>query len=129
MARVERDGVCVSFGKGFEELFDIEHGSEKYDVEFTFSRTTFVRQHRAIDEALEIFDEKMLFPQQGNEANQPQLNVTLNRNNELLHDSKIVPWFNKQLNKYQKIAVTNVLRGEFKSLPYIVKGPPGKFYN
>lgn len=98
-------------------------------MEFSFSRTTFIRQHRAIDDASEIFDEKMLFPQQIPDANELQLNVRLNGYKELFHDGKWVPWFNGKLNLHQKITVLEILRGQYKSLPYIIKGPPGKYYS
>lgn len=119
------DAVLIKFGQNFEKTFN-DSTYESYTVKFFFARSPYIRQHRAIDLATKIFDEEFLFPTQLMECT-PQMDIHLNENFKLeLNNGQIIPWFNNSLNKYQRMAVMQVLRGECRN-PHIIWGPPGEY--
>lgn len=85
------------------------------------------KQHHAIDLVLKKLP-GVLFPNRIL-TNDIQLDVSLNLENEQLKfndcDSDVIPWYNSQLNVVQKQAVTNILQGVARPLPYVIFGPPG----
>lgn len=117
---VKHDRVLLKFNKGFHDTYN----SEDYDIVFQFSRNPLRKQHHAIDVVSKSVP-FVLFPNKIT-LNGKQVDVGLNKENgELQFKGSIVPWFNPSLNIIQKQAVTNILQGVARPLPYVIFGPPG----
>jgi RNA helicase armi len=113
--KVEQNAVLLKFHTDFHH----SHGRRDFRIEFRFSRTSFRRQQHSLDMTVKQggLGYDFLFPNIASIAyKRPQVNIT---------SDKEINWFNENLNKYQKAAVVNVLRGEARPLPYIIFGPPG----
>ncbi|XP_014367038.2 probable RNA helicase armi [Papilio machaon] len=108
---IKGDLVLMKFNPQFHEIYN---GSD-VSVEFHFSRTIFRRAHQAINYAISNLGLPVLFPSQIITKKPQVSNDDVNRIN----------WFNKDLNECQKHAVTNVLLGECRPMPYCIFGPPG----
>lgn len=126
ITKVGEDFVLVKFPSNVQNtLLDYE-----YSIDFEFSRTIFRQQHHAIDTVTSSqgLGFNFIFPDQNKIENRrfPQIDVELNEG-KLTRFGNELQWFDKKLNKYQKEAVVNVLRGENRPLPYLIYGPPGKF--
>lgn len=115
--KIENDAILVKFPK---QLFETHHG-KVFSVEFSFSRSPLRQQHHALEEICSPrgLGYEVLFPKPGKlPLKDPRLCVTL-------EDDQHLELYHKNLNKYQRQAVVNVLRGECRPLPYIIYGPPG----
>uniref|UniRef100_A0A182WBI2 RNA helicase n=1 Tax=Anopheles minimus TaxID=112268 RepID=A0A182WBI2_9DIPT len=116
----------------FDQTFHSRYNGESYAVQFTFGRSIFRKQHHAIKRIQMTLGYEYLFPEQI-KVQAPQLNVRLNARNDMLREEvtadavkvRILPWYNTVLNRYQKQAIVNVLRGEARPMPHIIFGPPG----
>lgn len=122
--KVEQHGLLAKFHKDFH----VSHNRRDFKIEFEFSRTSYKRQNYALDcvSSLTGLGYDFLFPKARNFTRKPQLEVKLKDDEVMLLDGKEQKWFNPNLNKYQKQAIVNVLRGESRPLPHIIYGPPGK---
>lgn len=96
----------------FNESFHNEYRNDDLDVEFYFNRTSVRREHQSIDHALQMFD--IVFPTTV-VSKSPLVN---------LKGGKIEP-FNKLLNERQTMAVSRIVTGCGRPVPYILFGPPG----
>lgn len=112
--------VLLKFNASFQEKYN----GEDYRLEFYFSRYGLRKQHHAISKIVSIIGEDFLFPTKVTKRENPQLEVKMVDEDMYLYDSKL-RWFNPNLNKIQKVAVYNILRGEAKNMPYVIFGPPG----
>lgn len=130
----------------FDPEFHNICGHYDFSVNFFHSRLNYRKQHEIIDELWNKnrLGERFLFPYENPLEYQPSklkiLNLdennacikkygdNLNENKALFFKPKIiqqVKWFNEKLNKEQKNAVINILKGEGRPIPYIIFGPPG----
>lgn len=138
ICKVEQDAILCKFLDGFHtQVYDERaklsefhniHNEKEYKIEFHFSRTKFKRQHHAIHTITRVdrFGADFLFPSEKILRNKLQLKAMLaDDESTLMINNDPQNWFYKDLNKYQKHAVVNVLRGEMKPLPYIFFGCPG----
>lgn len=112
--------ILLDFGEGLLNSYR----NEDYNITFHFSRKSLQKQHHAIDLATERLP-RILFPDKVEEICK-QIEVHLNENTgELQSGCSILPWFNQSLNVVQKQAVSNILQGVARPLPYVIFGPPG----
>ncbi|KAH9637685.1 hypothetical protein HF086_009353 [Spodoptera exigua] len=108
---IRGDQVLFKFNPRFHETY---RGSD-VSVEFCLSRSSYRKLHHAVSKVLSTLGTDVLFPSRLL-CRPPQ--VPLDKVNNL-------QWFNKNLNYYQKKAVTNILIGECRPMPYCIYGPPG----
>jgi RNA helicase armi len=110
----------------FHNEFHSSHHEKEFNIEFGFSRTIFKRQQHALDvfTCEEGLGYDFLFPNKI-KSQSPQVDAEINDDGILMINSRPQKWYNNLLNKYQKDAVVNVLRGENRPLPYIFFGCPG----
>lgn len=120
--QVRQDTILLKFSQAFHN----EYNAELVRLVFEFSRANFKKQHEAIKRVYSKVTQNFLFPHEA-PMKHALHNITLNDANEMIFDGfeRKVEWHNKDLNKHQKMAVINVLRGEARPLPYIIYGPPG----
>lgn len=105
------DLVLMKFNPRFHETYS---GSD-VSLEFHFSRSIYRRQHQAISLAFSHLGSEILFPKK-----------ILSRVPQMpLETVKAIKWYNEKLNNGQKAAVTNILLGECRPMPYCIFGPPG----
>lgn len=97
----------------FNSAFHSSYVGQEYNVEFTFMRTTMRRCHQAIGLAVKHLGKDFLFPSGVTEH-------TLQ-----IPDNAQINWSNEKLNYHQKQAITNIVKGIGRPLPYIIFGPPG----
>ncbi|XP_014205126.1 probable RNA helicase armi [Copidosoma floridanum] len=122
----------------FNPIFHESYKSEECTVRFATSSTVIHRRQAAISMVVPNLGPDVLFPKRVVQK-EPQINfveeedggieqVTLSRMmNKEDHGilKKLIHWFNKKLNTYQKEAVKNILKGLARPLPYVIFGPPG----
>ncbi|XP_041975066.1 probable RNA helicase armi [Aricia agestis] len=99
----------------FNPQFQSSYSGSDVSIEFHFSRTIYRRAHHSINLAISNLGSDILFPSKL-KLRLPQVT------DEAIENIK---WYNNNLNSNQKAAVTNILRGECRPLPYIIFGPPG----
>lgn len=117
---MKKDHILVKFN----ECFHNQYKNEDYQITFHFSRNSLKKQHHAIELSMKTLS-GVLFPTEIVEINK-QLDVELNLNTgELTSGNSIIPWFNSTLNIVQKQAITNILHGVARPMPYVIFGPPG----
>lgn len=104
--------VLIELDRSFHRTFN--HTLDKVNVRFTFSRTTFRTSHEGCSKAPKSMGEYMLTP---------------TREHWITHYPRIVPntlqWANPALNLEQRAAVTRIVKGGRRPLPYVLFGPPG----
>ncbi|CRL04786.1 CLUMA_CG017842, isoform A [Clunio marinus] len=121
--KVEQNAILVKFHRDFHQT----HNRKDYNVQFFFSRTSYKRQHHALNVAISEIGQgyDFLFPKMKSANKLPQVDAEISTKGKILINGKQHDWFNEKLNKYQKNAVINILRGVCRPLPYIIYGPPG----
>ncbi|KAH8263820.1 hypothetical protein KR038_007925, partial [Drosophila bunnanda] len=109
----------------FNASFQAKYNGEDYRLEFYFSRFGFRKQHYAISKILSVMGDDFLFPTKVTKRKKPQMEVRMEDEEDMyLYDTKL-KWYNPSLNRIQKRAIFNILRGESQNMPYVIFGPPG----
>lgn len=121
--KLKKDHVLIKFN----EIFHNRYGGEDYRLYFKFSRSKFIKQLNAVDRTAKNINRSKFFPKNVQITfDYLQFDVSLKdgvlKSN---HKNKTLPWFNTSLNIVQKEAITQILRGETRPMPYIIFGPPG----
>lgn len=121
--KVGNDSVFCKFHSDFHE----QHAGKYYSIDFVFSRSLFRRQHHSLEKftSNNSLGYNFLFPNKKIAINEVQLDAEVDSNGSLMIGKRQQNWFNNELNKYQKNAIVNVLRGENRPFPYIYFGCPG----
>lgn len=119
---LEPTAVHIKFKKDFVNNYEYT----ALAIEFQFNRLLFVRQHIAVDHVSSAIGAHFIQP---NEiiVKAPQLNVHFDDKTNATLDGNELEWHNKQLNKYQRYAVVNIMQGRARPMPYIIFGPPGNY--
>lgn len=115
----------------FDEEFQSSYNGEDYKLIFEFSRSKLNRLHNAVHRVAERLTRdtsEIMFPtkivvQKHLQVKMDLIDGDLRSTNPVKHWE----WCNPTLNIIQKEAVCNVLRGEARSIPYVIFGPPGTF--
>lgn len=108
---VKGELVLMKFQRQFQETYS---GSD-VSIEFHFSRTKYRKAHHAINLAISNLGQEILFP-----------TLLLRKQNQVPPEKlNSIQWFNKNLNNWQKSAVSNILLGQCRPKPYLIYGPPG----
>lgn len=113
--------ILLKFNEGFQSKYN----GEDFRLEFYYSRFAFRKQHFAVNRIIKHLGEQFLFPSRVHTREEPQLQIELNSDDNLILQGTHCPWFNPLLNPIQKRAIRNILRGEAQNMPYIIFGPPG----
>lgn len=113
--------VLLKFNEGFQSKYN----GEDFRLEFYYSRFAFRKQHFAVNRIIKHVGEQFLFPSRVHTREEPQLQIELNSDDNLMLQRTHCPWFNPLLNPIQKRAIRNILRGEAQNMPYVIFGPPG----
>nr|XP_039250020.1 RNA helicase Mov10l1-like [Styela clava] len=110
----EKEEILVKFHPTFQENFQV---SDRYDVEFKYSRAHFRRCHFAVRLAQRRKPAALLFPDQIYKSPKQSVVDLFVKDNNL--------FFNTHLNTRQKQSVQRIIYGETRNHPYILFGPPG----
>ncbi|XP_067646024.1 probable RNA helicase armi [Eurosta solidaginis] len=113
--------ILLKFNEGFQSKYN----GEDFRLEFYYSRFAFRKQHYAVNRIIKHVGEQFLFPSRVYTRDEPQLEIELDSNENLMLQDTLCPWFNSMLNSIQKRAIRNILRGEAQNMPYVIFGPPG----
>eukprot|EP00548_Thalassiothrix_antarctica_P001331 CAMPEP_0194144846 /NCGR_PEP_ID=MMETSP0152-20130528/13845_1 /TAXON_ID=1049557 /ORGANISM="Thalassiothrix antarctica, Strain L6-D1" /LENGTH=941 /DNA_ID=CAMNT_0038844861 /DNA_START=358 /DNA_END=3179 /DNA_ORIENTATION=+ len=118
---VGMEEVLLEFHPNFQRAFN--PSLDKVDrVRFTFTRTNFRTSHAGIRDAPAALGSSLLVPSKAS------VRSVASRNRSEYHERTCPPrfnWTSNQLNKEQQQAVTEIVKGSLRPLPYIIFGPPG----
>lgn len=117
----------------FSPLFHDHYNGEDYSVRVIPGRQSYKRLHHAIYLTVRNLGAELLFPSKLI-MKESQIKFLLEKSNEQKsqdvhfssdHNRIKLEWYNRKLNSPQQNAVSNVLSGCARPLPYIIFGPPG----
>lgn len=125
--KIRSSEIFLKFDPKFHEIYQTD---QECTVSFKSSTTVIQRCHTAIETVINKLGEDFLFPkrviQKESQYNFVESGDELSDQSiERLLFKKKIHWINKKLNKYQKEAVRNILKGLARPLPYVIFGPPG----
>ena len=104
--------LCGSFQNSFNPLLD------RVFVRFTYSRKTLRTMHEGAKQADDKMGIAMLAPT-------TMIVDSIQQSDHSRDMPEHFNWANRNLNEEQKLAVSNIVHGKCRPVPYIVFGPPG----
>ncbi|XP_065937840.1 RNA helicase Mov10l1 [Magallana gigas] len=115
----------------FNNDFHLRYNGKDYDAQFTFNRSSVRRCHQAVQFAGNL-EENVLFPSYVSPKHSQLQRTPSSRsltspsvtNGQCMGDGAL-QFFNSKLNTRQKEAVTRILHGQSRPIPYVLFGPPG----
>lgn len=126
IVEVQANSVIVLMDQEFDA-----HSLLPFDVSFEFSRTHFKIQHTTVEFLVrEMRFESLMFPKELQQVT-PLLHIELEPSGRLtmLDDvsgsRRLLTLTRNDLDASQRKVIRNVLRGEYRSVPYLIRGPPG----
>ena len=120
---VELLDVLMEFHSSFHKNFNVN--VDRVDlIRFTFSRTTFRTSHAGCLVAPKAMGPSMLMPR---EQHVTRINAQQHQRLQRVLPKRFA-WASKSLNDEQQNAVTEIIRGTLRPMPYIIFGPPGTGY-
>lgn len=121
--KLGNDLILVKFNSTLHESYI----DKEFSVDFVYSRSLFRKLHHALETFLANGElgYHFLFPNDKICMKEVQLSASVDDKGDLLIQDRKHNWFNSQLNEPQKIAISNILRGEKRPLPYVLFGCPG----
>lgn len=124
VTKVERDSLIIQFNENFNVT------NNEFDVEFVTSKTHMFNCIRAIDILEDCIGEPAIFPNFNSTLKlkkfHPIIDAVLNEDGNLAIDNVQHSW-HTELDIYQKKAIVNALRCEYRPHPMIFHGPPGNY--
>lgn len=121
-----KDEVLVKCNKNFQDTYS----GKDYNVQFTFNRAPIRRCHQSAEFVIQLGENvlfpSVLMPKMSQVRFLPQsayikpVNTKTSRKLE-----RGGQFYNKRLNVRQQAAVTRILEGQSRPVPYILFGPPG----
>ncbi|KAJ3338192.1 Helicase MOV-10 [Gonapodya sp. JEL0774] len=125
---VEKDGVLLRFAPQFHQAFI---PGMKFAIQFTFSRTSIRRCHRALD-LLKSFSTlagpsatALLFPSAMDALTSSVTEMTISPAQQRLSTEAARSIATAGLNQEQEMAVERIVRRSHGDVPFVVFGPPG----
>lgn len=115
VSQVRQLDVSLDFHPSFVKKFN--PSVDRVDVRFTFSRVTYRTSHEGCVAAESSMGPTLLFP---NPDHIPTADATAERS-----PTHGILWANRNLNEEQRLAVSSLLEGSLRPLPYVIFGPPG----
>lgn len=131
IAEVRLDLVVVNMASDFDA-----HSLLAYDVSFDYSRAYFRLQHEAVDLLTGGSRFDSLFPAEAKKE-PALLDINIEANGQMTIASgsaedddedierRPLTLTRNDLNASQRQVIRNVLRAEYRSVPYLIRGPPG----
>ena len=119
---VHLQDVDMAFHDSFHRHFD-ERIDRIEQVRFTFSRLPFRTCHDGVRKASQALGQQMLYP------TKEHFKALLASRHGRRSSQDHVPWnINRDPNSEQQEAISRIVKGEARPMPYILFGPPGTGY-
>lgn len=98
----------------------------QWETSFQFARTMYQWKHDVVERRqAQLDNDKWLFPTRDNlQKQEAQLNVRM-VNGSLVVRGEAIEFLRPDLNSTQLSAIKDIVRGEYRSHPYLLSGPPG----
>lgn len=129
---IELDYIELKFNERFTT--EDENGHRiLYEIKIMFNKLNINSFHHAINIVGDKIGVASLFPSEDSDEikrvkRAPVIDAKLDTTAmNLIIGTNKRQWVDTELDQYQKEAVVKALRGEYRSMPFVIHGPPGEF--